>query len=159
MCRVPVPRPGQAVFRFRHPVVALFGATLLLLSAASDAVGARACAHHAHSHGEQFEDSATDHHHGPSHDHGNHPHDHGAADAGHAEPDEPDAPSPDCDCGFLCVAVSGPPPVERATAALLPGFEAPGAPRSIRISTDDPVVQPVGIPHLLPFSQAPPVTF
>ncbi len=203
--------------RLRHPLVALFAAFLLALSATSDAAGLRACAHHTHgdhgahgaSHGAPAAADDCDHVAGPSGEvaaegqgaHGGHAHaalpspghGHGAhgnaghgpsgdghaghADhAGHAHPvghapstgdsepagdaaAEEHAPDAGCDCGFLCVAMSGPPPVEPVPALSVPGLEAPASPRIERTRTEDPLYQPSAIPHYLPFSQAPPLPF
>lgn len=113
---------------------------LLLLSGASDAVGSRACAHHAHAgHVEVEEGEAHDAHAGHV--------------AGHGGDEEP---KPDCDCGFLCFAVNGPPPLRTAPENVLRAPAAPSASDALLIPDADPCIHPALLPHVLPFSQGPP---
>jgi len=86
--------------------------------------------------------------------HGHHGH-HDPQDP--AEPSGPEAPAPHCDRGFLCVAMSGPPPVEPADVRLLRDLDTPSATPVLCPTSEDPEHRTALIPHLLPFSQGPPL--
>lgn len=139
----------------RHPVLALLGGFLLLGFGATDALGMRACLHHAAAHSEEGAGSPGDHHsrdaeHGVDAHQATHGHDHSVAHEG-PSPD-PHSSHDTCECGVFCGGAAPPPPARTGQVAPAPaGDPAP------RVSEDAAVRLPsCCIPHLLPFSQAPP---
>jgi len=135
----------------RHPILALFGATLFLFLGTVDAFGVGACAHHAqhedggHGHAGESEARAahSDHPtdelagHRTDHDHAG-PLDHETGSAESAAADS-DATS-ECECGFLCCGASGASsfqllnavaavelaPAVQVAGGLAPGRQTPG---------------------------------
>ncbi len=167
--------------RFRHPALSAFGVLTLLAFGASDAFGVRVCVHHTghqeppahgepvvdgeaaghpHVHGHGDDQGPGDHHdgdHGHGHGHAGHPHhDGGLVEHVGDVPDDHGHGEHDCDCGFFCVGMSGPPPVEPASVVQLRGLDIPLSPR-VQPRTEEARAPPCRIPRLLPFAHGPPV--
>lgn len=159
-------------FRRSHlRLPALTAALVLLLAGVADAFGVKACPHHGHRSGRQEVPSAGHVEHGEEvaasqydadHTHGQQE-EHGRSHVGHGEEDESAAGAApihlpghsDCDCGFFCLGVAGPPSVQSPPTVDEgePFLPAPGL-RSFEEYDGD--LRPSAVPFLLPYSNGPP---
>lgn len=127
-------------------VPATVGVFLLLFAGATEAFGVRACPHHQADAGGVAAAERDGHAPGdPTPDHPSAgPDDTSHSDGAHG-----------CDCGFLCLGVTGPPPVH----ALRPSTEASTtqAPRERSMPVEETeTLRPSLVPFVLPYAQPPP---
>ncbi len=152
---------------FRQPALALAAAVLFPLLGYSDARGMSHCAYHAgtHSAADGVEASLADSENSTTE--GNHGHHDGAHAAGEIDdpdhshclgggPAAADGPSVNtCDCGLLCVGMSGPPPTHSGTVRTSYdgiAFNTHSSP----VGSEEGLEPIRRIPYMLPFSNGPP---